>query len=121
MICSAWDGCPQYAARCVGALSKEVNEEVAVVATPQDVPIEGMERLSNCRVIWMGENDSQTIEQVLGATPPTLFLSGLMCRAFNCYRNQVYAAGATAIAMGDNNFLVPTLGQPSIVDTFGHI
>ena len=118
MICSAWDGCPQYAARCVGALSKEVNEEVAVVATPLDVPIEGMERLSNCRVIWMGENDSQTIEQVLGATPPTLFLSGWMCRAFNQYRDQVRAAGGMAVAMCVNNFLVLPWGQTPIVDTF---
>ncbi len=104
MICFAWYGYPQYAARCVGALTKEVNEEVVVVATRPAVPIEGMERLSNCRVIWVDENDSRTIEQVLGAIPSTLFLSGWMCRAFNRYRDQVRTAGGTAIAMCDNNF-----------------
>lgn len=104
MICFAWYGYPQYAARCVGALVREVKEEVVVIATRPSVPIEGMERLSNCRVIWIEEDDPRTLARVLGEMPTVLFLSGWMCRAFNRYRDQVRAAGGVAIGMCDNNF-----------------
>ena len=40
MICFAWDGFPQYAARCVGAFVKTTSEQVVVVGTRPDVPVE---------------------------------------------------------------------------------
>ena len=56
MICFAWNGFPQYAARCVRELVKKTNEKVVVVATTPSVPIKGMEDVCGCEVIWVKDN-----------------------------------------------------------------
>ena len=104
MICFAWHGFPQYAARCVGALVNSIEEEVVVVATRPGVPIEGMERLSNCRVFWVKEGDTRLINQVIGEMPSVLFVSGWKVATFNRYRDQVRYSGGRVIAMSDNNY-----------------
>lgn len=103
MICFAWSGFPQYAARCVGALVRSIETEVVVIATRPSVPIEGMERLAKCRVVWIDNNDSRSIDQVVGKMPSVLFVSGWAIKVFNRYRDEVRDYGGKVIAMCDNN------------------
>lgn len=103
MICFAWSGFPQYAARCVGALVKAIDEQVVVVATRPSVPVEGMERLSRCRVVWLEASDERPLRDVLGENPSVLFTSGWAVKLFNRYRDEVRTHGGRVIAMSDNN------------------
>ena len=105
MICFAWHGFPQYAARCVGVFVKEAQERVVVVATRPNVPIEGMEKAAGCEVVWIdGDDDLRGIEALCGELPRVLFVSGWGTAAFNRYRDEVRAKGGKVIAMSDNNF-----------------
>ncbi len=100
MICFAWDGFPQYAARCVGAFVKSTNEPVCVVATKPDVPVQGMEELAGCPVIWVGSDDLIDVE-----IPDVLIVSGWSIPAFNNFSNKVRAHGGKVVAMNDANYI----------------
>ena len=105
MICFAWHGFPQYAARCVGAFVKATTERVVVVATRPHVPVEGMERVAGCEVIWIeNDNDPRDIKTLCGEMPRALFVSGWGTLAFNRYRDDVRANGGRVIAASDNDF-----------------
>lgn len=104
MICFAWNEYPQYAARCIGAFVRSTKKEVVVVSTRPCVPIKGMERLSNCRVIWVERGDRRPLDELIGAMPSVLIVSGWAISAFNRYRDQVRGSGGKVIAMCDNNF-----------------
>lgn len=110
MICFAWDGFPQYAARCIGAFVKTTTEQVVVVATRPDVPIEGMERLAGCPVIWIDRDANlQTLKlsnlQTLNLSNlSTLFVTGWYVPAFNRVRDEVRAHGGKVVGMVDNNY-----------------
>lgn len=104
MICFAWWGFPQYAARCVRAFVQTTDEEVVVIATRPTVPIKGMEELCGCRVFWIEQDDDRTILKLLGTTPRVIFTSGWAIPAFNRYANEVRANGGKVVAMIDNNY-----------------
>ena len=107
MICFAWDGFPQYAARCVGAFVRSTTERVVVIATRPAVPVEGMERVCNCPVQWIGENGEG--EEGRGARSRSteemdvLLVSGWGIPAFNELAAQVRARGGRVICMVDHN------------------
>lgn len=100
MICFAWSGFPQYAARCVGAFVEETREEVCVVATRPDVPVCGMEELAKCPVHWINAHGGADIP-----TPQVLVVSGWYIPAFNLLAERVRANGGKVIAMNDGNFV----------------
>ena len=75
MICFAWSGFPQYAARCVGAFVRQSNERVVVIGTTPDVPIKGMETLSGCPVYWVKPNDAIDVGKLLGEIPRFIYLT----------------------------------------------
>ena len=104
MICFAWDGFPQYAARCVGAFAASTDERVVVVATRPSVPIEGMERLCGCGIFWIAVNDTKPLKELLGEIPRIMVVSGWSISAFNAYSNEVRQNGGKVIAMIDHNF-----------------
>ena len=104
MICFAWDGFPQYAARCVGAFVKTTAEQVVVVGTRPDVPVEGMEQCCGCKVVWVERTDARPLAMVIGEVPRLIVLSGWSIPAFNRYRDEVRRAGGRAVAMCDNNY-----------------
>ena len=104
MICFAWGGFPQYAARCIGAFVDNTKEEVVVVATRPNVPIKGMEVLSRCPVYWVDMTDSQDIATIVGKIPRVLIVSGWCIHLFNRFRDEVRANGGMVIAMVDNNY-----------------
>lgn len=107
MICFAWHGFPQYAARCVGAFVETTVERIVVVATRPHVPVEGMERLAGCEVIWIdGDDDSRDIVTLCGEVPRVLFVSGWGTPAYNRYRDRVRVRGGKVIALVDNDYRV---------------
>lgn len=105
MICFAWLGFPQYAARCVGAFARATKSKVLVVATRPAVPVRGMEELCGCEVKWVDENAIGGWDDVVGGERPKLiFTSGWGSSLFNRFRDEVRMSGGRAIAMCDNNF-----------------
>lgn len=105
MICFAWDGFPQYAARCIGAFVKQTTEEVVVIGTTPDVPIKGMEALAGCPVYWVKPNEQVDIEQLIGKMPSHFFVSGWGIPAFNHMADAVRAAGGKVIPSNDANYI----------------
>ena len=105
MICFAWDGFPQYAARCIGAFVRQTNEEVVVIGTTPDVPIKGMEALAQCPVYWIKPNEQVDIKQLLGEIPTQLIVSGWGIQAFNQIADTVRASSGTVIASNDANYI----------------
>lgn len=104
MICFAWDGFPQYAARCVGAFVRQTKENVVVIGTTPDVPIKGMEQLANCPVYWVKQNELIDVEKLLGEIPNTLIVSGWGIPTFNRIADKVREANGKVIVMNDANY-----------------
>lgn len=106
MICFAWNGFPQYAARCVGELVKATSQKVVVVATTPSVPIKGMEEVCGCEVVWVRENC--VIEESLPFNVEEvklLVVSGWATLAFNKLALLVRSRGGKVVAMVDNNYI----------------
>ena len=105
MICITWNGFPQYAARCVCALTHLMkNERIVVVATPPSVPIKGMESVCGCDIIWVDSCDKCRIEEIVGEIPRVIFLSGWSVPVFERFRIEVKRNGGLAILMSDRNW-----------------
>lgn len=104
MICIAWSGFPQYAARCVGAFVRSTDEKVVVVATKPLVPIKGMEKYCGCDIKWIADDDRIDIRELLGEIPCAILVGGWGIVAFNHLRDQVRAAGGRVLVGVDNNY-----------------
>ena len=76
MICFAWDGFPQYAARCIREFVRGTDESVFVVATKPTVPMKGMDAVCGCRVVWIEKSEQRTLCKMLGAIPRCIFIGG---------------------------------------------
>lgn len=106
MICFAWAGFPQYAARCIRTLVDATKEDVVVVATKPKVPIEGMDALCGCEVIWIEYSETRPLVEILkGRMPRVLFVTGWKVRVFQAFRDQVKRWGTKVVSMVDNNQL----------------
>lgn len=105
MICFAWSGFPQYAARCIGAFVRQTTEEVVVIGTTPDVPIKGMEALAQCPVYWVKRDEQVDIVQLTGKMPSHLFVSGWGIPAFNGMADAVRTTGGKVIASNDANYI----------------
>lgn len=103
MICIAWWGFPQYAARCVASLVKSIDEKVVVVATRPAVPVGGMEALCGCVVHWVAPDSKIELQTLLGEMPRVMFSSGWAIPTFNRFARQVKCHGGRVYAMVDNN------------------
>ena len=103
MICFAWSGFPQYAARCVGAFVRATSEKVVVVATKPKVPIEGMESVCGCPVFWVSGDDRRTLKELIGEEPRALLVSSWIIPAFNRYRDEVRKIGGKVFCLCDHN------------------
>ena len=75
-IVFSWSGLPDYAARCVRAVIDRHPEEVSVIGTRPDVPIEGMERSLGQPVRWIDGTVRNLEWADLGLQPPDLFFQG---------------------------------------------
>ena len=108
MICFAWEGFPQYAARCVGAYVKSTREKVVVLATRPSVPVEGMEESAGCEVHWVPNRARVDIMSILKETPRCLFSSAWHSPAFSNNWAPMRKLGRPVVGMIDNNY-EPTL------------
>ena len=104
MICFAWSGFPQYAARCVRGFAEVSREPVVVVATRPQVPIEGMDELCGCQIHWIARDEGRHLQELVGCIPKCMFVSGWSIPAFNRFRDEVCANGGTVVAMCDGNW-----------------
>ena len=118
MICFAWGGFPQYAARLVGAFVEAVEsgsvepfrgEKIVVAAKRPEVPVKGMENYTKCEIKWVGPNDKVLLKDLFGVVLKMLVVSGWSYDSFNRFRDEVLSTGGIVIASCDNNFrIMPT-------------
>lgn len=108
MICFAWEGFPQYAARCVGAFVKSTTERVVVLATRPSVPVEGMEAAAGCEVHWVANRQQADVIGILGEYPRYMFTSAWHSPAFSASWGMIREKGNKLVALVDNNY-EPTL------------
>lgn len=105
MICFAWAGFPQYAARCIREVVKRSEERIVVIGGRPRVPIKGMEGLCGCKVIWVNYEDKVTLKELLGGElPRVLFMTGWSVKLFQSFRDEVKANGGGVVCLVDNNF-----------------
>lgn len=104
MICFAWGGFPQYAARLVGAFAGTSPERVVVAGKKPAVPVEGMEKYTKCELKWVSPYEKVSLYDLFGEWPRVLFTTGWCWPAFNHFRDQVRAHGGKVVAMVDNNY-----------------
>ena len=104
MICFAWEGFPQYAARCVGAFVKSTKERVVVFATRPSVPVLGMEEAAGCEVVWVQKGMQANIPRVLGEMPRCLISSAWCSPAFSNNWAVFRKEGRCVVGMVDNNY-----------------
>lgn len=125
MICFAWGGFPQYAARLVGAFVEAVesgslepfkSERVVVAAKRPDVPVKGMERYTKCEVKWVDPDEKVSLNNLFGAVPDKLVVSGWSYASFNGFRDEVLSNGGVVIASCDNNFRIKSGLMGRLVD-----
>lgn len=104
MIVFCWKGFPQYAARCIRAFVQQTTEDVVVIGSAPDVPIQGMAALVGCPVYWVDEDDTQVnIQTLVGEMPTHLFLSGWSVKSFMRMADDVRATGGKVIGMIDTH------------------
>ena len=105
MICIAWDGFPQYGARCVGALVKSTSEPVVVVARRPQVPIKGMEEYAHCSVKWIDDDERRPLNEICGGWPRLMTTSGWGYPLYNRFRDEARNHGCFVVCGSDNNFV----------------
>lgn len=111
MICFAWAGFPQYAARCIRSLVDVAGEDVIVIATKPRVPIDGMDALCGCEVIWIEYSETRPLIEILNwRMPSVLFVTGWKVRVFKSFRDEAKKQGCKVVSMVDNN--MPTGAFP---------
>ena len=111
MICINWDGFPQYAARCVRALVQALGDEkLVVLARRPTVPIQGMEDLCGCPVVWIERNESRGVADLCGEMPRYMCVSGWFDPLYNRWRDEVRASGGHVSCACDNNYVLDALG-----------
>ena len=90
MICINWTGFPPYGARCVRALVNAMPEErCMVVGYRPVVPVEGMEKICGCPVVWVEEHDKRSIKEICGEIPRFMTISGWFSPLYNRWRDEV--------------------------------
>ena len=116
MICFAWAGFPQYAARCIRKVVQGSKEEVVVIAAKPKVPVLGMDELVGCKVIWISYFEQRSLKELLGGEVPRfLFVSGWHNRVFRRFGKEAHAFGGKVVAMVDNNWMLSGKNFTSLV------
>ena len=104
MICFTWWGLTQYAARVIEAFNKVSKEPVCVVATrPHSSPVEGMEQILTCPLVWVKEGDVEFATR-LPEVPRVLFVSNWNLPCWKYLELVVKNNGGKTVAMIDTNY-----------------
>jgi glycosyltransferase involved in cell wall biosynthesis len=106
-IALSWHGLPQFAARLFrGALDQlePLRLEVAVIGTPPEVPVKGMEQALNGKIHWI-EASKPARWSDLGLGVPKVFVqSGWSYPALSSLGREVKRAGGRVIGLSDANW-----------------
>lgn len=111
MIVFAWDGFPQYGARCVAALVEAMpKERIVVFATRPSVPVTGMDELARCPVYWHDGSMEDLKRRIKESGIDLAEVEGLFVSGWNLpyvcwFRDEVGRLGAAVFAMCDVNYL----------------
>jgi glycosyltransferase involved in cell wall biosynthesis len=101
-IVFSWSGFPDYAARCIRAVIDRHPEEVSVIGTRPDVPIEGMERSLGQPVHWIDGTVRYLKWADLGLQPPDLFFQGgYYLPAFRSLGAECRGQGGKVVCLSD--------------------
>lgn len=104
MICFTWWGLTQYAARAIEAFNKISTEPVVVVATrPKSSPVEGMERILSCPLVWVEETDADVLSR-LPEVPRVVLVSNWNLPCFRSIEEAVRAKRGIVVAMIDTDY-----------------
>ena len=103
MICFTWWGLTQYAARAIEAFNKVSTESVCVVATRPSAPVQGLEQVLSCPLMWVEEADT-TICLRLPEVPRVLFVSNWKLPAWKAMERCVREKNGRVVAFIDTDF-----------------
>jgi glycosyltransferase involved in cell wall biosynthesis len=103
-IAFSWNGLPQYAARLIRKAVDRLGEDCVVIGSRPTVPIEGMEEVLSCPILWV-DSARPARWSDLGLEVPEIFVqSGWGYPAFNSLGAEVKARGGRVIGLSDNNW-----------------
>ena len=102
-VAIAWSGLPCYGARLVRAGIEQLQEPVAVLGTPPDVPARGMDEIVGQPVKWLQSKEKASWRSLGLPVPQIFFFTGWSEPVFMRLAREVRAAGGTNIGMIDNN------------------
>ena len=102
MICVAWVGMGSYAQSAVAQLIRDSSEPVKLIAITADVPRICESELEGAKVVWVEQNDTRHIDEVLGEMPRVLIESGWFLPILRTYIRDVRKSGGHVIGMCDN-------------------
>lgn len=106
MIAIGWEGFPQYGARCIAELVRNCSEKIIVLATRPSVPIQGMEQLAGCPVVWLSSNDKRSVVELCGEMPRFMSVPGWSSPLFERLRKEVKVSGGVVACGSDNNYML---------------
>lgn len=103
-IAFSWNGLPQYAARLIRAAIDCLEEPCAIVGSPPNVPVAGMENVLCQRVHWLDARKPATWEDLNLSIPSIFVQSGWSYPAFVGLGRQVKEYGGHVIGLSDANW-----------------
>ena len=110
MICFTWWGLTQYAARAIEAFNQVSKEPVVVVATrPKSSPVEGMERILSCPLVWVEETDTDVLSR-LPEVPRVVLVSNWNLPCWQELMTKTRDTGGKVVAMVDTNYQLSLRG-----------
>lgn len=103
-VALSWNGLPQFAARLFRATIARLGEPCAVVGSPPEVPVAGMEEALGQPIHWIDAGRPASWRD-LGLPVPAIFVqSGWSYPAFSALGREVKAAGGRVIGLSDANW-----------------
>ena len=102
MICIAWVGMGSYAQCAAAQFIRDTKEAVTLLAITADVPRICESELEGAKVVWVEQNDTRHINEVLGEMPRVLLESGWFLPILRTYIHDVRKSGGHVISICDN-------------------
>lgn len=98
-----WSGFPDYAARSVAELAKDLRFDISVIATSPKVPIKGMDRSFKGALITLPEKSHLTWAEIEHPLPDVLFVCGYRVAEFQVLLKQSKRFGSKVVFMTDQD------------------
>lgn len=105
MFCIAWVGMGSYAQGAVAQFIRDSKEPVTLIAITADVPRICESELAGAKVVWVEQNDTRHIDEVVGEMPRVLVESGWFLPILRRYVRDVRKSGGHVIGIFDNPYM----------------